>query len=195
MFDRWFAKGKRDARRLPPHAGADHAPRTDAGPAAASRRQQRQERRARLYAVVREAMVRAGMLSSAYSFKVLSLEPHGRQYIIMVDLAREGLPDIRQQEVIEQQIRRDAKAQHDLLITAVYWRPNDRLKGVPRPAAMPAHDGLGHRFEPIGADEVAALQQALAIGMSAEPTAFQDTEVMVAPEYPALSRTQYGDLI
>jgi hypothetical protein len=45
------------------------------------------ERREMLYAVVREAMVRAGVLSSTYKFKVLSLDPRGRQFMVMVDLA------------------------------------------------------------------------------------------------------------
>ena len=44
-------------------------------------------RRELLYAVVREAMVRAGVLSSSYKFKVLSLDPRGRQFLVMVDLA------------------------------------------------------------------------------------------------------------
>jgi hypothetical protein len=42
-----------------------------------------------LYSVVREAMIKAGVLSSTYKFKVLSLDSRGRQYLIMMDLARQ----------------------------------------------------------------------------------------------------------
>ena len=52
-----------------------------------NRKQERLERRELLYAVVREAMVRAGVLSSSYKFKVLSLDQRGRQFLVMVDLA------------------------------------------------------------------------------------------------------------
>ena len=44
-------------------------------------------RRELLYGVVREAMVRAGVLSSSYKFKVLSLDARGRQFLVMVDLS------------------------------------------------------------------------------------------------------------
>ena len=47
------------------------------------------ERRELLYTVVRDAMVRAGVLSASYKFKVLSLDQRGRQFLVMMDLARE----------------------------------------------------------------------------------------------------------
>lgn len=161
------------------------------------RRQQRLERRELLYTVVREAMVRAGVLSASYSFKVLSLEPQGRQYLLMVDLARDFAQETRQQSDIEKQIIHNAKAWHDIVVTAIYWRFNERLKGVVRKtaAAMSSLPGASVRFEPIGEDEVAALRQALAAGMAAaQPSGFEDTEVIVVKEHPVLSRTQYGDL-
>jgi len=156
------------------------------------------ERRELLYVVVREAMAHAGVLSSSYSFKVLSLEPQGRQYLIMVDLARDVVPENKQQTDIERQVVGNAKARHDIVVSAIYWRCNERLKAAARNAAVGVSSQLAasHRFEPIGADEVAALRQALAVGMTpAPPTGFEDTEVIVSREpYPALSRTQYGDL-
>ena len=57
-------------------------------PNPANRKHERMARRELLYAVVREAMVRAGVLSSSYKFKVLSLDPRGRQFLVMVDLAQ-----------------------------------------------------------------------------------------------------------
>lgn len=56
---------------------------------AANRKNERMERRELLYTVVRDAMVRAGVLSASYKFKVLSLDQRGRQFLVMMDLARE----------------------------------------------------------------------------------------------------------
>ncbi len=162
---------------------------------AAHRRQQRMARRELLYAVVREAMVHAEVLSASYSFKVLSLEPQGRQYLIMVDLARDFAQETIQQSDIEKQIVHNAKARHDILVTAIYWRLNERLRGVARKTPPPRLK-VSHGFEPIGEDEVAALRQALAVGMAAaQASGFEDTETIVTQDpYPALSQTQYGHL-
>jgi hypothetical protein len=94
---------------------------------------QRQERRERLYAVVREAMLRSEVLASRYKFKVLSLDTHGRQFLVMVDLldARAVSPD--RFAVIEQLIISHAAQQHGMYVKAVYWRVND----VPAVATQP----------------------------------------------------------
>lgn len=194
LLDNWFPK------KTPPAESAKRAQTAHVEPSenAVRRRQQRMERRELLYVVVREAMARAGVLPASYSFKVLSLEPQGRQYLIMVDLARDLAQENKQQADIEKQVVRNAKARHDIVVSAIYWRFNERLKGAARNAAVGtfSQPAASQRFEPIGEDEVAALRQALAAGMtSAPPTGFEDTEVIVAKDsYPALSRTQYGDL-
>ena len=41
-------------------------------------------------------MTRAGILSSGYKFKVLSLDPRGRQYLIMMDLTDQSAGDAAQ---------------------------------------------------------------------------------------------------
>lgn len=187
----WFAKKTQE--KTSPAEGAGTRPQ----PGAMGRRQQRMERRELLYAVIREAMVHAGVLTASYSFKVLSLEPQGGRYIIMVDLARDLALESRRQGEVEKQIVLHAKAQHDIQVSAIYWRVNDRLKGMaPKAPAAASAVKTTPRFEPIGADEVAALRQALAVGMAAtQPSGFEDTEVIVAKDpYPVLSRTQYGDL-
>jgi len=56
--------------------------------ASSTRKGERMARRELLYAVVRQAMTRAGVLSSGYKFKVLSLDAKGRQFMVMIDLAR-----------------------------------------------------------------------------------------------------------
>ena len=95
----WFSSGKKhaDAESVMPSSGLSRLESTKPAHAAnrgshgsaqpANRKQERMERRELLYAVVRDAMVRAGVLSSSYKFKVLSLDTHGRQFLVMVDLA------------------------------------------------------------------------------------------------------------
>jgi len=92
-----------------------------------SRKQERLERRELLYAVVREAMVRAGVLSSSYKFKVLSLDPRGRQFMVMVDLAEGAASDTTRLAEIEAMIVQSAKARYDIAVGAVYWRANEHV--------------------------------------------------------------------
>src|SRR6059058_2678053 len=93
----------------------------------ANRKQERMERRELLYAVVREAMVRAGVLSSSYKFKVLSLDQRGRQFLVMVDLAEGAASDTRRLSEIEAMVAQSAKARYDILVAAVYWRANEHV--------------------------------------------------------------------
>ena len=74
--------GRKDAHRAGARRDlpAAHPPSTRKG--------ERMARRELLYAVVRQAMMRAGVLSSGYKFKVLSLDPRGHQFLVMIDLAR-----------------------------------------------------------------------------------------------------------
>ena len=55
----------------------------------ANRKSERMARRELLYTVVRDCMGKAGVVSASYKFKVLSLDARGRQFLVMVDLARE----------------------------------------------------------------------------------------------------------
>lgn len=104
----------------------------------ANRKQERLERRELLYAVVREAMVRAGVLSSTYKFKVLSLDQRGRQFMVMVDLAQGGASDTRRLAEIEAMVAQSAKSRYDILVSAVYWRANDHVaSGDPDRFAAP----------------------------------------------------------
>ncbi|QJW85960.1 hypothetical protein HK414_28145 [Ramlibacter terrae] len=95
----------------------------------ANRKHERMARRELLYGVVREAMVRAGVLSASYKFKVLSLDPRGRQFMVMVDLAQgaRGETTTTQLAEIEATIAQSAKQRHDILVTAVYWRSNEHV--------------------------------------------------------------------
>lgn len=106
---------------------------------AANRKNERMERRELLYSVVRDAMVRAAVLSAGYKFKVLSLDQRGRQFLVMMDLAREYGGDTVRLSEIEALIAQTAKARYDIAVNAVYWRLNDHVAvGIP-------HKGLATR--------------------------------------------------
>lgn len=204
-----------------PGKGRGRVPATPPG-SAANRKSERLERRELLYSVVREAMIKAGVLSSSYKFKVLSLDSRGRQYLIMMDLARQYAGETFRLAEIEGLIAQHAKARHDILVTSVYWRVNEHVTaglshvGVPTPAPtavvakMPQGSTPKSGYEPLHPEEVAAFKQALASVGTAKPLSapgeiirsgrrnpapqpsFEDTELDDRPS--PLSGTQYGDL-
>lgn len=120
-------------------AGASRAEAPKAAAPAADPGQRKSERMARrelLYSVVRESMARAGVLSSSYKFKVLSLDAAGRQFLVMVDLASSEKAEADLLSDIEQVIAQRAKTRHELTVSAVYWRRNDQVGvGAPKIAA------------------------------------------------------------
>jgi hypothetical protein len=115
----------REEATRPARSAKDGGPVDNAQPA--NRKSERMARRELLYSVVREAMTRAGVLSSGYKFKVLSLDPRGRQFLVMVDLARDHGGETARLAEIEALIAQAAKARHDILVTAVYWRMNEHV--------------------------------------------------------------------
>jgi hypothetical protein len=148
LFD-WFGTRKRHEPHasVMPSSGLSrldstrpfNAPRQAGTAAPANRKQERMARRELLYAVVREAMVRAGVLSSTYKFKVLSLDTRGRQFMVMVDLAQGANSDTARLAEIEAMVAQTAKQRYDILVTAVYWRSNEHVAvGDPAPRAAAA---------------------------------------------------------
>jgi hypothetical protein len=123
---------------VPLTPGAAAMPPPPADPAA-NRKNERMERRELLYTVVRDAMVRAGVLSASYKFKVLSLDQRGRQFLVMIDLAREYGGDTARLSEIEALIAQTGKTRFDILVTAVYWRINEHVAvGQPQKGAAAA---------------------------------------------------------
>lgn len=114
-----------DATRPVARGATRDAPADNGQPA--NRKHERMARRELLYAIVRESMVRAGVLSSAYKFKVLSLDARGRQFLVMVDLAGEQGAETNRLAEIEALIAQSAKARHDIVVTAVYWRASEHV--------------------------------------------------------------------
>jgi len=166
------------------------------------RKSERHGRRELLYAVVRDTMARVGVLSSRYKFKVLSLDPQGRQFLVMMDISPDVSSDNMRLSEIEVLLAQTARARHQILVTAVYWRLNNHVSTGLSPERRAAATQAVHapvplspqapRFEPIQTDEVAAFHKALAeIGaaqpavgqtlqsgprLPAQPTGFEDTE-------------------
>lgn len=189
---------------------------------AANRKSERLERRESLYGVVRDAMIRAGVLAAHYKFKVLSLDGRGLQYLIMVDLARNAGDDGQRLAEIESLIAQVAKARHGILVSAVYWRVNEHVTAglSPRkPEEAGAH--LLHAaltpsphspYKALKTEELAAFKRALAGAGAANPPVqgqvvssgrrnpavahgFEETQMTdPAQRSTPLSSTQYGDL-
>ena len=151
---------------------------------------QRQTRRENLYAVVREAMIRSEVLASRYKFKVLSLDTHGRQFLVMVDLMDATALPAHRFLAVEQLIVSHAAQQHGLFVKSVYWRSNEALPEphhapvasarpevrevpavaapvspapvvAPAPAAPVAPARPKKAFDPIDQDEVMAFKKAI----------------------------------
>ena len=91
------------------------------------RRSERTERRELLYTAVRDTMVRAGVLSAGYKFKVLSLDQRGSQFLVMMDLAPEYGGDMERLGEIENLIAQSAKTRFGIVVPAVYWRANAQI--------------------------------------------------------------------
>jgi hypothetical protein len=147
----------------------------------ANRKSERLERRELLYTVVRESMIRVGVLSSKYKFKVLSLDSRGSKYLIMMDLAEQHVGEVSRLTEIEGLIAQSAKARHNILVTAVYWRINEHvmsgliqrpdIDSVPAPLLTPRPPDVTQsaalpklRHEPLLPDKVEeAFIQALSV--------------------------------
>ena len=172
-----------------PKTGARHAAapaQSHAVAAANGPKGERTQRREHLYLAVRDTMVRSGVLSSGYKFKVLSLDADGRQFLVMLDIAPGYGADTARQAEMEELLMRTAKTRFHVEVTAVYWRLNDALASADRPGSVapavaqapaapaareeptPAPTALSVAqppakpdFEPIAPDEVEAFKQAL----------------------------------
>lgn len=138
------------------------APGAAPGAHAGGLRQQRAVRREQLFTLVRENMIRMGVLSSHYKFKVLTLDPGGEQFIVMVDWqpGAQGADP-----VFEKQF--EAGLQHLLVerlqgfkVKAVYWRGH--AEGATQPQARPERPSVAvHHEEHVSDAELKALQAAL----------------------------------
>lgn len=153
-------------------------------PPTVSRKSERIERRELLYSVVRDSMIRVGVLAASYKFKVLSLDANGLQYLVMMDMVNQSAGDAIRMTEIEGVIAQTAKMRHDITVSAVYWRVNETVtteltqshavrvhQGHPKssephapklPTNASNQTGQPLTYEPLQDEEVAAFKRALA---------------------------------
>lgn len=153
-------------------------------PLISPRRGRRILRREQLFSIVRESMIRGGVLSTSYEFKVLSLDANADKFLVLVELAlpADEMPDEYLLE-IERWVQLSARSRLDMEVPAVYWRrkaaPEKKgtalhasvsaqtrreaqlISDAPASIPMPSLRSAGGRPQPVGADEVTAFRQAL----------------------------------
>lgn len=183
------------------------------------RKIKRHTNREQLYEAIRETMTKAGVLSARYKFKVLSLDPLGKDFMVMIDLTSVMGDSLVQPGAMEALIVQSARQRYEIAVSGVYWRLNDvaatnmTVSHATTVSAPPASRGP-FAYEPIEADEVAAFQRAMLASSAQQPSTavqknvkvssglrfseqfpdFKDTEVFESASSPALSTTQYGEL-
>ena len=171
-----------------PHA-ADTAPRPG----------ERSARREMVYSSVRESMVRSGILSAGYKFKVLALDKRATQFIVMIDLAEQFSVGPEKLSQIEALIAYSAKTRFEILVTSVYWRLNGQLgasSAKAKPASTSAPGAAGIRagagparagaaapvagIDPIEEAEIEAFKKAL-IDAATRPSPVLEGDRQPAP--------------
>ena len=158
----------------------------------AGRKSVRLEQRELLYSVVRETMARLGLITSSYKYKVLSLDPQGRQYLIMMDIKQDMQNQAPLISKIEYLLTQEAQSRHDIQIAGVYWRFSDNKALADNELPTPNTSVKPHPVDTLDARKV--LEQALSKPRehrTAALTAFQDTLVLGPEERELpLSSTQ-----
>lgn len=212
----WFGRKPSDGDST--LAKARQAIRNTTLPLISPRRGRRILRREQLFTVIRESLIRGGVLSTSYSFKVLSTDANGDSFLVLIDLAlgAKDLPDEYLLE-IERWIQRSAQTRHAMEVRSVYWQrraPPERVgtalrasvaaqtrresepardTAIPRPPA-PERMPTG---QPVTEAEVEAFRQALQAPPAQAYRQAKDTPVQptdVVSDFAALSETQYGKL-
>ena len=152
------------------------------------RKVKRHARREQLYVAIRECMTRAGVLSASYKFKVLSLDQHGDQFLVMMDVAPGLGGQAEKLTEIETLLISTARSLFSIYVTSVYWRTDNRpvaanavnfgagqpvaLESQPMPlrAAKAAVKKPGAQYyDKIHDDEMAAFKQALVAASAHHP--------------------------
>lgn len=188
-------------------------------PLMSPRRGRRLLRREQVFGVVRESLIRGGVLSASYSFKVLALDNNGDSFLVLVDLAlpAQAMPDEYLLE-IERWVQESAKARHTMEVRAVYWRrkPSPEQVGqalkaamttqarreselyndgasIPRPRTSPVRGPV----QAVAEDELKAFRDALTAAPARPVRQPKDAHVPVPEamsDFAALSETQHGRL-
>lgn len=217
-FMSWFQPRKSNGKGKSALERARHAFRETTMPLISPRRGRRLLRREQVFGVVRESLIRGGVLSTSYSFKVLALDNNGDSFLVLVDLAlpAQAMPDEYLLE-IERWVQESAKARHTMDVRAVYWRrkPSPEQVGQALKAAMatqarreselysgtaiprPRVESARGPVQAVAEDEVKAFREALTAPPVA-PLRHPKEPQLPMPEamsdFAALSETQHGRL-
>lgn len=219
FFSLFGNKSTRAAETLQKQLGSDQKGDTQPASPAGDRKSVRLGQRELLYGVVRDVMIRAGVLVASYRFKVLSLDAQGRQYLIMMDLLKVDEGDMKRLGEMESMIVQVAKVRHDIQVTGVYWRnelqntkPNQTQKPGARVLAPTSRDRRPSptfeelqrsQIKPLKPRDIRSKDQKVSDNSSissrknsgAPSLDFEDTRIIEQREYGSqLSATQYGDL-
>lgn len=213
---RWLQAKKNDTSAN----GSRAKPRRSFGqttlPLISPRRGRRILRREQLYSVVRESLIRAGVLSSSYEFKVLALDSTGDGFLVLVSLSLPAnvMPDEYLLE-IERWIQGSARSRHSMTVQAVYWRREavHDQRGIALKASVAAQtrrevaaaaphasEATENRVQPLPNDEVVAFRKALESPalpvhrMESPAAALPHAEAEANSGFSELSETQYGKL-
>ena len=220
---RWLQAKNSNRDGADPKGKARRSFRETTLPLISPRRGRRILRREQLFSVVRESLIRAGILSSSYEFKVLALDSNGDGFLVLIDLALPGdvMPDEYLLE-IESWIQKSARTRHSMRIPSVYWRrqaPQDQ-RGHALKAAVAAQTQrpaqVGHsvdsapagqaRTRPMTEEEIKAFRQNLntpampkhsfsaGAGDAQGDTLEEEHPPESHSDFSALSETQYGKL-
>ena len=80
------------------------------------------KQRACLFEVIRECMIASGVLSSGYTFKVLSADQTHQQFQVLFDLGPEFNTDTHRLSEMEHMICATAMRRYQLQVKACFWR-------------------------------------------------------------------------
>jgi hypothetical protein len=210
-FLRWLHFRKADALPGGARKKLRRAPGQNTQPNISPRHGRRILRREQLFSVVRESLIRGGVLSTSYEFKVLALDAWGDRFMVLLDLSLpvDAMPDEFLLE-IERWIQTSARTRLSMQIPAVYWRR--KAVGDPRSMALRAAVAAKTRQELAGArqgergpvsqpgdlrpshvvpEEIEAFRQAL---RSPAAAGIRQKAANAESAFIELSTTQFGQL-
>lgn len=162
------------------------------------KKSERQIQRERLYRVIRNVMLNAGIMKPKYRFKVLSTNGNGTSYIVMMDLDCIHAVESPNLKAIETKITILAREILSIEVKSMYWRVGTYLQedqaspheftGMPE---MSRRQVVTRQLETVTHAEIDAFRKALDVGAG--------TIDVSAVEEPSsgndfLGKTQYGQL-
>lgn len=165
-------------------------------PLISPRRGRRILRREQLFGIVRESMIRGGVLSTSYEFKVLAMDANADKFLVLVELAlsADTMPDDYLLE-IEGWVQHSARSRHAMEVPAIYWRrkPSAEQRGMALRASMQSQT---RRDTTMSSDRPTAIPVPQAPLVQRVSRDFPESEPMpeAHSDFTALSDTQYGRL-